>query len=238
MPEEIKSSGKLIVGVNIPYTAQRVQGRERQDRRLRRRPDGRRRRHARADAGVPRGRLRQDHPVDPGRDATTSACRRSPTRKEREPPVDFVTYFSAGTSGRRRPGAGSIRTTPAARRSPCRRPPTEETDELPAKSKACTDAGKPAIEIMPFDGQDAATNAVVLGQADAMSADSPVTPYAIKQSDGKLEAGRRALRLRALRLAGEEGLAAGAVAAEGAASTSSRAATTRRSRRTGVSRTA
>ena len=64
---------------------------------------------------------------------------------------------------------------------------TQETDELPAKSKACTDAGKPAIEIVKFDGQDAATNAVVLGQADAMSADSPVTPYAIKQSNGKLE---------------------------------------------------
>ena len=65
---------------------------------------------------------------------------------------------------------------------------TQEIEELPAKSKACTDAGKPAIEIVPFDGQDAATNAVVLGQADAMSADSPVTAYAIKQSNGKLEA--------------------------------------------------
>ncbi len=65
---------------------------------------------------------------------------------------------------------------------------TEETDELPAKSKACTDAGKPAIDILKFDSQDAATNAVVLGQADAMSADSPpVTLYAIKQSNGKLE---------------------------------------------------
>jgi polar amino acid transport system substrate-binding protein len=63
----------------------------------------------------------------------------------------------------------------------------QETDELPAKSKKCTDAGKPAITIIPFDGQDSATNAVVLGQADAMSADSPVTLYAIKQSKGKLE---------------------------------------------------
>ena len=64
---------------------------------------------------------------------------------------------------------------------------TEETVELPAKSKACTDAGKPPIEIVKFDGQDAAANAVVLGQVDAMSADSPVTLYAIKQSNGKLE---------------------------------------------------
>ncbi len=62
----------------------------------------------------------------------------------------------------------------------------EHTDELPAKSQACVDAGKPAIEITPFDTQEAAANAVVLGQADAMSADSPVTGYAIAQTDGKL----------------------------------------------------
>ena len=59
---------------------------------------------------------------------------------------------------------------------------------MPAKSKACTDAGKPAINKMQFDSQDDATNAVVLGKADAMSADSPVTAYAIKQSGGKLQA--------------------------------------------------
>ena len=64
-----------------------------------------------------------------------------------------------------------------------RRRPTN----CPRSSKKCTDAGKPAIEILKFDSQDAATNAVVLGQADAMSADSPVTLYAIKQSNGKLE---------------------------------------------------
>jgi polar amino acid transport system substrate-binding protein len=64
----------------------------------------------------------------------------------------------------------------------------QETEELPAKSKACVDAGKPEIQVIKFDGQDAVTNAVVLGQADAMSADSPVTAYAIKQSGGKIEA--------------------------------------------------
>ncbi len=65
---------------------------------------------------------------------------------------------------------------------------TEDTDDIPAKSKACTDAGKKAINKLQFDSQDDATNAVVLGKADAMSADSPVTAYAIKQSGGKLQA--------------------------------------------------
>ena len=39
----------------------------------------------------------------------------------------------------------------------------------------------------PFDTQDAATNAVALGQADALSADSPVTLYAIQQTGDKLQ---------------------------------------------------
>ena len=136
--------------------------------------------------------------------------------KEREESVDFVTYFSAGILWAQRPGAPVDPNNACGKKVAVQATTTEETDELPAKSKACTDAGKPPIEIIPFDGQDAATNAVVLGQADAMSADSPVTAYAIKQTNGKLEAGRRDLRLRALRLAGEEGLAAGAVAAAGA----------------------
>ena len=63
----------------------------------------------------------------------------------------------------------------------------EDTDEIPAKSKACTSAGKPAINKLKFDRQDDATNALVLGKVDAMSADSPVTAYAVKQSGGKIQ---------------------------------------------------
>ena len=63
----------------------------------------------------------------------------------------------------------------------------EDTDEVPAKSKACTDAGKPAITIFKFDAQDQATNALVVGQVDAMSADSPVTLYAISKTKDKLQ---------------------------------------------------
>ena len=63
----------------------------------------------------------------------------------------------------------------------------EDTDEVPAKSDACVAAGKPPIDKLKFDTQDAATNAVVLGQADALSADSPVTLYAIEQTKGKLQ---------------------------------------------------
>ena len=107
--------------------------------------------------------------------------------KEREQTVDFVTYFSAGSLWAQPKGADVDPDNACGKKVAVQATTTQEIDELPAKSKACTDAGKPAIEILKFDGQDAATNAVVLGQADAMSADSPVTLYAIKQSNGKLE---------------------------------------------------
>lgn len=107
--------------------------------------------------------------------------------KEREQSVDFVTYFSAGSLWAQRVGGGIDPENACGKKVAVQATTVQETDELPARSKKCTDAGQPAIEIVPFDGQDAATNAVVLGQVDAMSADSPVTLYAIKQSNGKLE---------------------------------------------------
>lgn len=108
--------------------------------------------------------------------------------REREKEVDFVTYFSAGTQWAQRPGEPVDPRSACGKKVAVQAATIQETDELPAKSKACVDRGQPEIEIVKFDGQDAATNAVILGQADAMSADSPVTAYAIKQSGGKLAA--------------------------------------------------
>ena len=108
--------------------------------------------------------------------------------KERQQQVDFVTYFSAGTLWAQRPGAPIDPSNACGKKVAVQTDTIQQTDELPGKSKKCTDEGKPAIEILSFDGQDQATNAVVLGQADAMSADSPVTAYAVQQNSGKLEA--------------------------------------------------
>ena len=186
-PKTSSTSGKLIVGVNVPYTPNEFKDPERQDRRLRRRSDERRRLHPRPDRRLP-GSPTSPRSSRPSRAApSTSACRRSPTPRSAR-----SRSTSSPTSRRARCGR-SARGTAIDPKNACGKKvavqatTTQETDELPAKSKACADAGKPAIEILKFDGQDAATNAVVLGQADAMSADSPVTAYAIKQSNGKLE---------------------------------------------------
>ena len=106
---------------------------------------------------------------------------------EREKTVDFVNYYNAGIQwaqaiGKKIDQANACGLTVAVQSTT-----VEETDELPAKSKACTDAGKPAITILKFDKQDEATNALVLGRADAMSADSPITQYAVSQQKDKIE---------------------------------------------------
>lgn len=63
---------------------------------------------------------------------------------------------------------------------------TVEVDDLKERSTKCTDAGKKAITLDQYQGQDQATAAVVSGKDDAMSADSPVTEYAVSQTKGKL----------------------------------------------------
>ena len=187
VPEAIKSSGKLIVGVNIPYAPNEFKD-----------PSGKivgfdvdLVNAVAATLGLtPEYREADFAKIIPSIQGDTFNIGMSSftDTKEREQTVDFVTYFSAGILWAQRPGEPIDPNNACGKKVAVQATTTEETDELPAKSKACTDAGKPAIDIIKFDGQDAATNAVVLGQADAMSADSPVTAYAIKQSNGKLEA--------------------------------------------------
>ncbi|HEY7054584.1 MAG TPA: ABC transporter substrate-binding protein [Mycobacterium sp.] len=106
--------------------------------------------------------------------------------REREEQVDFVTYFQAGSLWVQRSGAPIDPDNACGLKIAVQTGTIQDRIELPAKSDACTRAGKPAIEILRFDGQDRVTNAVVVGQADAMTADYPVSVYAIKDSGGKL----------------------------------------------------
>jgi polar amino acid transport system substrate-binding protein len=108
--------------------------------------------------------------------------------KEREQSVDFVTYFSAGILWAAPKGKTVNPNKACGLTVAVQSNTTEQQAQLPALSKACTKAGKKAIKILAYTSQDSATNAVVLGKADAMSADSPVTAYAIKRSGGKLVA--------------------------------------------------
>ena len=106
---------------------------------------------------------------------------------ERQKTVDFVNYLDAGSMWAAPVGSNVNPDDACGLTIAVQADTVQHTDELPAKSKACEDAGKPAIEILPFDGQPAATTAVVQGQADAFSADFPVTVDAVNSTDGVLE---------------------------------------------------
>ena len=186
LPEDIRKSGKLIVGVNIPYAPNEFKDSNGKivgfdvdlmnavAATLGLTVDYREADFAKIIPSI------QEGTYNVGMSSFTDT-------KERQQSVDFVNYFSAGIQWAKRPGTAVDPDNACGKKVAVQATTIEETEELPAKSAKCTDEGKPPIEIIKFDGQDAATNAVVLGQADAMSADSPVTAYAIKQSRGKLE---------------------------------------------------
>lgn len=107
---------------------------------------------------------------------------------ERLKQVDMVSYFSAGTQWATVAGnPQKVNKDEACGKKVAVQRGTVQIDDITAKNAACTKAGKPAITIDQYQGQDQATAAVVSGKDDAMLADSPVAAYAVKQTQGKLE---------------------------------------------------
>jgi polar amino acid transport system substrate-binding protein len=106
---------------------------------------------------------------------------------EREKQVDFVNYYTAGILWASAAGKTVDPNNACGLKVAVQSTTVEDTDEVPAKNAACLAAGKAPIEVQKYDAQEDATNAVVLGKADALSADSPVTLYAIAQTKGKLQ---------------------------------------------------
>lgn len=105
----------------------------------------------------------------------------------REKQVDFVNYYVAGIQWASGAGKTVDPDNACGLKVAVQATTYQDTVEVPAKSAACAKAGKPAIKKISLDTQDAAANAVALGQADAFSADSPVTLYGISKLKGKLQ---------------------------------------------------
>jgi polar amino acid transport system substrate-binding protein len=184
VPANIKSAGKLIVGVNVPYSPNEyiqngkvvgfdVDLMDATAKVLGLTTEYRQAAFEKIVPSVKAGTF------DIGMSSFTDT-------KEREKTDDFVDYFSAGILWAAPKGKTVDPTNACGLTVSVQSTTTEQLDELPALSKACTKAGKKPIKILAYTSQDDATNAVILGKSDAMSADSPVTAYAIKQSGGKL----------------------------------------------------
>ena len=106
---------------------------------------------------------------------------------ERQKTVDFVNYLNAGSLWAAASGSDIDPDDACGLTIAVQATTVQHTDEMPARNQACIDEGKDPIEVLPFDGQPEVTNAVVNGQADAFSADLPVTGDAVAKLDGQLE---------------------------------------------------
>jgi polar amino acid transport system substrate-binding protein len=102
--------------------------------------------------------------------------------------VDMVSYYMAGTAWATKKGnpTGIAQDNACGKRVAVQKA-TVQVDDITKRSTDCTSAGKPAITIDQYQGQDQATASVVSGKDDAMLADSPVVAYAVKQTNGQLE---------------------------------------------------
>jgi polar amino acid transport system substrate-binding protein len=186
LPASIKSSGKLITGINVPYAPNEYKD-----------PSGKivgwevdLLNAVATKLGVT-AELQEsgfDNIIPSVKAGKFNIGMSSFTdNKTREAQVDFVNYYSAGTQWAAPAGKTVDPENACGLKVAVQATTTQETDDLPAKSKACTAAGKKAITIIKIDSQDAVNQAVILGQADAFAADSPITQYAVKQSSGKLQ---------------------------------------------------
>jgi polar amino acid transport system substrate-binding protein len=106
----------------------------------------------------------------------------------REKQVNMVSYYGAGTLWATKKGnLTKIDPNNACGRKVGVQKATVQVDDITARSDKCKSAGKPAIQIDQYQGQDQATAAVVSGKDEAMLADSPVIAYGVKQTNGQLE---------------------------------------------------
>jgi polar amino acid transport system substrate-binding protein len=104
---------------------------------------------------------------------------------KREKEATMVSYFSAGTQWAAKKGS-TIDPDNTCGKKIAVQTATVQVDDITARSKKCTSAGRPKITIEQYQKQSDATNAVVTGKDDAMLADSPVSAYAVKQTNGQL----------------------------------------------------
>ncbi len=186
LPADIRATGRLVIGVNVPYAPNEFKNSDGQivgfDVDLMNAV-------ARTLGLVPEYRETAFESIIPsvqGGDFNVGMSSLTDTA-ERQATVDFVTYFQAGTLWAQRPGPPIDPNAACGLRVGVSEGSLEATKEIPAKSDACVAAGVSPIEKVVYTRQDDLTAALIAGKLDAMSADSPVTGFAIKLSAGALE---------------------------------------------------
>ena len=109
--------------------------------------------------------------------------------KERQKTVDFVTYFSAGTSFYVKASGGPTINSLAdlcGHSVGVERGTTQAADAT-AQSGKCKSAGKSGVKVSVYPDQNAANLAISSGRQQVGMADSPVAAYIVKQSNGQFK---------------------------------------------------
>jgi polar amino acid transport system substrate-binding protein len=109
--------------------------------------------------------------------------------KARQKVVDFVTYFSAGTSFYEKASGGPALKGLASLcgKSVAVENGTTEQSDATAQNKKCKKAGKPGVTVKAYPDQNSANLAISSGHQQIGMADSPVAAYIVKQSNGQFK---------------------------------------------------
>ena len=109
--------------------------------------------------------------------------------KEREKTVDFVTYFTAGTSFyvKAQGGPAINGLADLCGKKVAVEKGTTQAADVAAQSKKCTAAGKPAVTLLVFPDQNGANLAINSNRAQIGMADSPVAAYQVERSNGQFK---------------------------------------------------
>jgi ABC-type amino acid transport substrate-binding protein/predicted Ser/Thr protein kinase len=187
VPADIRSTGRLVIGVNVPYAPMEFKNAEGEivgfdvdlmnvvARTLGLVTDYR---ETGFEAIIPSVRAGD---FNVGMSSFTDT-------KAREESADFVTYFEAGTLWAQQAGSSVDPNNACGLRVGVTYATIQDTEEMPAKSETCEAQGMASIEKVVYVSQDDLTAALINGEVDAMSTDSPATGFAIKTSGGALEA--------------------------------------------------
>lgn len=107
--------------------------------------------------------------------------------EERRENYDFVNFLYAGIQWAQQPGDNIDPNNACGLTVAVQRTTVSETDDVRPKSEDCVARGEEPIEVLSYDTSDNAATALILGRADAFSADSPITAWAVERSDDRME---------------------------------------------------
>lgn len=107
--------------------------------------------------------------------------------EERRKNYDFVNYLSAGLQWASQTGNPVDPDNACGLTVAVQKGTVSETDDVNLRSEECVKQGKAPITMLSYEKSDQAFTALVLGRVDAVSADSPITAYAVARADGKIE---------------------------------------------------